>query len=271
MDFPTPCVMGIVNVTPDSFYEKSRVFDEAALLEKVGQMLKNGASIIDVGGMSTRPFSKEVPVKEEEKRIITSIQTIKKHFPESIISIDTYRASVAEKALNAGATIINDISGGEKDENMFSLVSEAHCPYILTHIQGTPETMQKKPTYKNVVEEIIFSLSKKIDTLTDKGIADIIIDPGFGFGKSIKDSYEMVATFEKFLSLGLPVLAGVSRKSMIQKTLDISVEKALNGTTILHTVLLEKGVSILRTHDVLEAQEAISLTKEILLSGNGEI
>lgn len=253
--------MGIINITPDSFYDGGKTFSEKDFLKQAEKMLAEGATFLDIGGYSSRPGADEISETEETKRVVAAIQLILKKFPEALISIDTFRSEVAKKAVEAGACIINDISGGTLDLNMYNTASKLKVPYILMHMRGTPKTMASLNTYKNVTIEVIKYLSEKISLARAEGINDIIIDPGFGFAKTRSQSFELLNNMELFQNLGLPVLAGVSRKSMIYKTLETSAENALNGTTSLNTIALLKAASILRVHDVKEAIECIILTQ----------
>lgn len=254
----TPKIMGILNLTPDSFYTKSRQTFKSSLIA-CEKMLNDGAEFVDVGGYSTRPGASEVSTEEEINRTIPVIEAISNEFPELAISIDTFRSAVAEIALDAGASMINDISGGELDAEMFKLVASRNVPFVLTHMQGTPQNMQTNPTYSSVATEVRSSLEQRLCTLKSMGATNVIVDPGFGFGKTLDQNYELLANFDLLRKLGVPLLAGVSRKSMIYKLLDTTAEKSLNGTTTLHTLLLEKGASILRVHDVKEAAQCITL------------
>ena len=259
LDLATCKVMGILNITPDSFYAGSRIKGEDAILKKAGQMLEEGCSIIDVGGMSSRPGAAMISVEEELQRVIPAIAIILKHFPETIISIDTFRAAVAKAAVEAGASIVNDISAGNMDDQMFETVAALQVPYIMMHMQGTPATMQQNPQYENLITDILDFFVWKIEQLRTLGVLDIILDPGFGFGKTLQHNYQLLRFLHCLKLPGLPLLAGVSRKSMIYKLLDTSAEKALNGTTALHMLCLQEGVKILRVHDVKEAVECIRL------------
>jgi len=264
LDLSIPQVMGIINVTPDSFYEGSRVESEKEIVETAVQMVKDGASILDVGGYSTRPYAPEVSSDEEEKRVLSAIRFILKEIPDAVISVDTFRAQIAEKAITEyGALIINDISGGDADPEMFGVVSRLNVPYIMMHMQGMPGNMQDNPVYKDVVADILKWFGRKIAVLKDAGVKDIILDPGFGFGKTIKHNFEILQRFNDFSVAGLPLLAGISRKSMIWKTLGIKPDEALNGTSVLNAVALLGGVDILRVHDVLEAVQTVSLIEKL--------
>ena len=252
-----PLVMGIINATPDSLYNRYEGSD--AVLLQAGQMLKDGAAILDIGGQSTRPGSKKISADEELQRVIAPIKAVHKNFPEAIISIDTYYSKVAAEAITAGASIVNDISAGSMDEEMIPTVASLHVPYICMHMKGTPQTMQQNPHYENVTREVLDFFIYKVNALHKAGITDIIIDPGFGFGKTIAHNFELLRNISLFKMTGCPILLGVSRKSSIYKTLGISPEEALNGTTALNTIGLMNGADILRVHDVKEAAEAIKL------------
>lgn len=254
-----PLVMGIINATPDSFYEGSRFSNIDTILKQAEKMIHDGAAIIDVGGQSTRPGSKRVSADEELSRVAEAISTLNKEFPETIISIDTYYSKVASAAVDAGASIINDISGGIMDENMHDTVAALKVPYVLMHIKGDPSNMQINPSYDNVTLEVLDYLKMKIHQIQKKGITDIIIDPGFGFGKTIAHNFQLLKDLSVFRMLDAPILLGISRKSTIYKTLGVTAEEALNGTTVLNTIGLMNGAAILRVHDVKEAKEAIDL------------
>ena len=255
----TPLVMGILNITSDSFYDGGKYLQPDAYLAQAVKMVSEGADILDIGAYSTRPGAAEVDETTEIERLTNAIKDIRKNFPELLISADTFRASVAKKAVEAGANIINDISGGTMDEAMFDTVAELEVPYILMHIQGTPQTMQVDPKYKNVTQEVKNFFEERMEILNKKGFKKIILDPGFGFGKTIEHNYQLLAEMDQFQELGLPVLAGISRKSMIYKLLNIKAKESLNGTSILNSFALQKGAKILRVHDVKEAQEVITL------------
>ena len=254
-----PLVMGIINATPDSFYEGSRQQTVDAILQQAGKMIQDGADILDIGGQSTRPGSSVVGAEEELKRVISAIEAIHRHFPETFISVDTYFSLVAKEAVNAGASIINDISAGGMDANMIATVAALQVPYVLMHMQGTPQTMQQSPQYENVTREVLDFFIKKNDELKKAGINDVIIDPGFGFGKTIAHNFELLRKLAVFKMIDHPLLLGISRKSTIYKTLDIRPTEALNGTTVLNTIGLMNGASIIRVHDVKEAKETIKL------------
>jgi len=264
LDLSIPKVMGVINITPDSFYEGSRATEEKEILKAAAGIIEDGADIIDIGGYSSRPGAADVPPEEEKKRVLTAICLINKEFPEIIISIDTFRSEIAREAVSeCGAHMINDISGGEADSNMFGVIQQLNVPYIIMHMQGMPENMQDNPVYSDVVADILVWFSSKIDRLQSAGVKDIIIDPGFGFGKTIRHNFEILHRLGDFSISGLPLLVGMSRKSMIWKTLGVSPEEALNGTTVLNTIALMKGADILRVHDVKEAVQVVRLMEMI--------
>lgn len=258
-----PQVMGILNITPDSFYADSRVNQDTAILKKAEQMVEEGALILDIGGYSTRPGAEDISPEEESKRVTQAISLIRSKFPDVLISVDTFRSSVAKAAVESGANIINDVSGGILDTTMFETVAQLKVPYILMHMRGTPQTMKDLNQYDNLLVDIGKELAEKCNQLKSLGVADIIIDPGFGFAKSIAQNYELLRNLGYFIRLGYPLLAGLSRKSMIYKTLHIEPSEALNGTTALNMVALQNGASILRVHDVKEANETIKLYKAL--------
>jgi dihydropteroate synthase len=255
--------MGILNVTPDSFFDGFRYTDEAALLKQTEKMITEGADIIDVGGYSSRPGAENISTEEEVKRVVPAIDAIRKSFPDTFISIDTFRATVAEKAIDAGASLVNDISGGELDLNMFATVAKLRVPYVLMHLRGTPQTMNSLTQYEHLLKEIIDYFHQKVFALQQLGAKDIIIDPGFGFAKTVEQNFELLQNLGALRVLGKPVLAGLSRKSMIWRTLKTNPENALNGTTALNAIALLKGASLLRVHDVREAKETISLLQHL--------
>jgi len=263
LNFDSPIVMGILNVTPDSFYDGGNLETESQLIEQAFNMIQSGATILDIGGYSSKPGAKEVSVEEELNRVVPAIQLISSKFPEVILSIDTFRSEVARAAVNAGAALINDISAGDLDSNMFMTVKELQVPYCLMHMQGTPQTMQTKPKYNKVVTEVFYSLAKKVEELKKMGINDLLIDPGFGFGKTIEHNYELLQNLPHLKLLNLPILVGLSRKSMIYKVLNCTPSEALNGTTALQSFALLGGANILRVHDVKEAQETIYLYNKL--------
>lgn len=254
-----PLVMGIINVTPDSFYEGSRLQNDETILTQATKMINEGADIIDVGGQSTRPGSERISVKEELERVLPAIEIILKNFPGTIISVDTYQSEVAIEAVNAGASIINDISAGNMDNHMIAAIANLQAPYICMHMKGTPESMQKNPVYENITKEVLDFFIQKVDDCKRAGINDIIIDPGFGFGKTITHNFKLLKEMAVLKMVEKPIMAGLSRKSTIYKTLGVTAEEALNGTTVLHTLALHNGANILRVHDVKEAKEAIQL------------
>ena len=251
--------MGILNATPDSFYDGGKNNSIEAALQRAEEILTQGGDIVDIGAASTRPGATEISIDEELERLLPVVKAIATEFPDAIISVDTYRAVVAEEAIKAGAHIINDIAGGTMDAAMFATVAKLHVPYILMHIQGTPQTMQQNPEYTNVVAEVLLSLSQKINELKRLGVADIIVDPGFGFGKTTEHNYQLLSNLRQLQLLGCPILAGVSRKGMIYKPLGLTASEALPGTIAANTIALEKGAAILRVHDVKEAVEAVTL------------
>jgi dihydropteroate synthase len=251
--------MGILNVTPDSFYTKGRQNSLQEHIDKAGQMLDEGAAILDIGGMSTRPRAEVIVPEAEQARVLPVIEALKKHFPQVFISIDTYRTNVAKSAVAAGADMVNDISAGELDAEMLTAVASLNVPYIAMHMQGTPETMQQNPGYDDISREIFDFFTEKIRQCRSAGIKDILLDPGFGFGKTIAHNYRLLKEMNAFLVLEKPLLVGVSRKSMIYKPLKSNAEGALNGTTAVHMLALQQGASVLRVHDVKEAQECIDL------------
>ncbi len=260
INLTTPVVMGILNITPDSFYDGGSYLNIIDQLKHVDKMITEGATIIDIGAMSTRPGALPVTQDEEMARLLPSLIAIRGHFSEVIISIDTFRSPVAKAAIEHGATMINDIYGGRFDNEMFNLVAQYHIPYILMHMQGTPDNMQINPHYKDVLIEVNDFFHTRIDLLPT-GVDQLILDPGFGFGKTVENNFQLLHHFESFRSFGLPLLAGLSRKSMITRVLQIKPKEALNGTTVLNTIALMKGANILRVHDVKEAVEAIRLVK----------
>ena len=259
LDLNIPKVMGIINVTPDSFYGGSRFNSDSEIVAAAEQMIKDGADIIDIGGSSSRPGAPETPACEEEKRVLSAVKLIRKEFPDAIISVDTYRAAIAEKAVvEYGAHIVNDISGGDADANMFEVISKIKVPYILMHTK-----QQNNPTYNDVVADILKYFSERIFRLRNAGVNDIIIDPGFGFGKTMEHNFEILRKLEEFAVSGLPLLVGLSRKSLIWKSLIITPEEALAGTVALNTVALMKGADIIRVHDVKEAVQTVKLVYRI--------
>ncbi len=263
VDLSTPAVMGILNLTPDSFHDGGKYIQNEVYLHHAESMLKAGALFIDIGAQSTRPGSARLTAEQEWERLETALLKLMKEFPAANFSIDTYHAAVAKRSVHAGAVLINDISGGSMDPAMFQTIAELHVPYIMMHIQGTPETMQLAPAYEDVVTEVIDYFNEKIGQLNSLGHTDILIDPGFGFGKTIAHNYELLRKMDLLKITGRPVVAGLSRKSMITKVLGISNMEALNGTSVLNTIALLKGADILRVHDVKEAVQAIYLVRQL--------
>lgn len=261
ISFNTPVLMGILNITTDSFYDGGKWSDEESILKQTQKMVAEGAIIIDIGGQSTKPGATAISVKEELERVIPVIKIIKKRYPQLILSVDTYRSEVAYQSIEAGANIINDISGGNLDNKMFETVAKLNVPYVLTHIKGMPENMQNKPQYENVVAEVKLFFKEKLEQLNKLGASNIILDPGFGFGKTIDHNYELLKNLKTFKELGFPILVGISRKSMINKIINTTPENALNGTTVLNTIALLNGANILRVHDVKEANETMELVE----------
>lgn len=254
-----PRVMGILNITPDSFYAGSRAMEEKQLLEQAGRMLADGADLLDIGGYSTRPGAAEVPAEEELKKVVWAITSVLHNFPEALISVDTFRAAVAQAGVEAGAAMINDISGGSLDEQMFPTVASLQVPYVLMHMRGNPQTMTSLNQYDDLAKEIIDYFAIRLNKLRQIGVKDIVVDPGFGFAKNIQQNYQLLNRMRLLKALDVPLLVGISRKSLIWKSLGISPEEAGNGTTVLNTLALERGASILRVHDVKQAAEAIKL------------
>ncbi len=264
IDLSIPRVMGILNITPDSFYEGSRMKGEEMILMQAEKMLKDGADFIDIGGYSSRPDAEEVSEEEEFERVIPAIELLTKHFPEILISIDTFRSKVAEKALEAGAAMVNDIAAGNLDSKMMEVVAKHQVPYIMMHMRGTPKTMKTLNQYEgDMTQEILYYFSEKINAARRLGINDLIVDPGFGFSKNIEQNFELFGKLELFEILELPLLIGISRKSLIYKSLGGEPADALNGTTVLNTVALTRGAAILRVHDVKEAVECVKLVGRI--------
>ena len=263
IDLATPKVMGILNLTPDSFYDGGKYKNESEILSQVYMMLKSGATFIDVGAYSSRPDARHITEAEELKRLLPIISLILKEFPKAIISVDTFRSEIAKQAVEAGAALVNDISAGKLDKHMLEVVAKLKVPYIMMHMKGTPQTMQQQTTYNNLLKDVLFYFSERIAQAKAHGIIDIIIDPGFGFAKTKEQSFDLLNHLELFKILDKPILSGISRKSMIYKTLENSPKEALNGTTVLNTVALQKGTSILRVHDVKEALECVKLLEQL--------
>lgn len=267
VDLTVPAVMGILNVTPDSFYAGSRVaMQTAGAVDTAGQMLTDGATFIDIGGYSTRPGAADVSPAEEADRVLPVIEAILARFPDALLSVDTFRASVARQAVEAGVCLINDVAGGTLDPAMFAIVADLGVPYVLMHLRGTPQTMQSLANYKNVVTEVIDELAVRLAQLRAMGQKDIILDPGFGFAKTPAHNFDLLSQLDAFALFDEPLLVGLSRKSTIWKTLHVTADDALNGTTVLNTVALLNGASILRVHDVREAVEAVKLTQQLSFS-----
>ena len=266
----TPWVMGILNITPDSFYKESRITEPLAAVERAEQMLNQGAKIIDIGGYSSRPGASPVSLEEEWNRlqnVIPAVRALTDKVPGTFISVDTFRASVAEKAIDAGAHMVNDISAGNLDNKMHEVVAKLKCPYILMHMQGDPSTMQHNPSYRHITQDIVKFFSERLPKLHDMGIHDTIVDVGFGFGKTLEHNYQLLRELHAFQLLGRPILTGISRKSMVYKALGNTAEESLNGSTALHMAALLQGSNILRVHDVKEAQETITLFTQLMPNG----
>lgn len=264
IDLSTPKVMGILNITPDSFYDGGRYQNESDIVSQTERMLLEGATFIDVGAYSSRPGADHISEEEELSRIVPVVDLLIKEFPEILLSVDTFRSSVARKTVDRGAAIINDISGGNMDFGMFETIAALQVPYIVMHMLGTPQNMQQGPNYKNVTTELITFFAEKITALRKLKVNDIIIDVGFGFGKTIPHNFELLQNLSLFKNLDVPILAGLSRKSMLYKTLGNTPQEALNATTSANTIALLNGASILRVHDVKEAMEAITITNQLI-------
>ncbi len=259
IDLSTPKIMGILNVTPNSFYDGGKFTLSENGLSQVGKMLEEGATFIDIGAYSSKPNAEFVSQEEERSRILPVVQGILKQFPDALLSIDTFRSEIAALCIENGAAIINDISAGNLDEKMMEVVAKYNVPYIMMHMRGTPQTMQSQTNYENIIKEMLFYFSEKVNKARSLGINDLIIDTGFGFAKTLEQNYEVLQNLELFQMLDLPLLAGISRKSMVYKPLGLTANEALNGTTVLNTIALSKGANILRVHDVKEALECITL------------
>lgn len=261
-----PKIMGILNLTPDSFFEGSRVrLEEKMILNTAEKMISEGADFLDIGGYSTRPGALDISMEEEVQRVVPAISLIKREFPETLISVDTFRSGVAKHAVESGADLINDISAGNLDSQMLAAVAQLNVPYIAMHMKGTPQTMQEEAIYQDLIPEILYYFSQKLEQFSKLGIKDVIIDPGFGFAKTREQNFQLLRDLRRFNALGLPILAGVSRKSMIYKTLQINPSEALNGTTALNMFALSQGANILRVHDVKEAKETVTLFEQLYL------
>lgn len=256
-----PILMGILNLTPDSFYDGGQYTNTRAILKRVGTMLKEGATIIDLGAYSSRPNAKHISLDEEQERLLPILKMVVKEYPKTILSIDTFRSEIAKNSILEGASIINDISGGMLDENMFQTIADLQVPYIVMHMQGTPQNMQQKPTYTDVILEIKQFFKEKVKKLNEIGVEKVILDVGFGFGKTLPQNYKLLRELESFKEFKKPLLVGLSRKSMLYKALQTNPEKALNASSVAHTLALLNGAKILRVHDVKEAQEVVTLLK----------
>ncbi|MDO5981545.1 dihydropteroate synthase [Flavivirga spongiicola] len=263
INLTSPKVMGILNITPDSFYDGGQHKNDTDILKHVELMLNDGATFIDIGAYSSRPNADHVSEADELKRILPIVNLILKEFPQVLLSIDTFRSNVAKQCIEAGAALINDISAGKLDDNMLQTIAKLHVPYIMMHMRGTPQTMQQQADYDDIIKDMLFYFSERIAAAKQLGIIDIIVDPGFGFAKTLEQNYELLNKLEHFKIIEKPVLAGISRKSMIYKTLETSAKESLNGTTVLNTIALQKNVSILRVHDVKEAMECIKLVESV--------
>lgn len=263
VDFKEPKVMGILNLTPDSFYDGGKYKDEKSVLNQVEKMIADGATFIDIGGYSSRPGATDISIDEELHRVIPIIELVLKHHPTLLISVDTFRSQVAKKAVEAGAAMVNDISGGDLDSNMLSTIAELQVPYILMHMRGNPQNMAQKTSYDDLIKDIFFELSKKIEHTVKHKINDVLIDPGFGFAKTVEQNFCLLKNLSFFSNLDKPLLVGLSRKSMLWKTLKISAKEALNATTSANTIALLNGANILRVHDVKEASECIKIVTEL--------
>lgn len=267
IELSKPLVMGILNITPDSFYSGNRFSQKDAIANRAQQIIDEGAVIIDIGAYSSRPGAVDVSEREEIARLTTALEVIRKILPDAVLSVDTFRSSVARVVVeNFEVDIINDISGGKLDEQMFKTVGALNVAYVLMHMQGTPQNMQLNPEYKNVTAEVSLYLSQQMEKLAFAGVTDVIVDPGFGFGKTLAHNYQLLNELDQLSLLKAPVLVGVSRKSMIYKVLDVTPEEALNGTTVVNTIALQKGADILRVHDVREAVECIQLVENLKMS-----
>ncbi|WP_428742016.1 dihydropteroate synthase [Tenacibaculum sp.] len=263
IDLTKPKVMGILNVTPDSFFDGGKYKNEHDILAQTEKMLNEGATFIDVGAYSSRPGAKHITEEEELQRMLPVVELLMEHFPEILISVDSFRSRVVEESINGGAAIINDISGGKMDEKMFEMVAKLQVPYIMMHMQGTPQSMQQNPQYENVVTDVISFFAEQLFKLRQLKVNDVIIDVGFGFGKTIEQNYELLKNLSLFKNLEVPILTGVSRKSMLYKLLGTTPQEALNATTVANTIALLNGTQILRVHDVKEAVEAVKIVEQL--------
>jgi dihydropteroate synthase len=270
IDFEVPKVMGILNITPDSFYDGGKYSNLEEIHRQFDNLISEGADIVDIGAVSSKPGATLINLKEEIKRLVPVLKLVLKNYPNTVVSIDTFRSEIAELAVrDYGVSIINDISSGSMDDMMFETIAKLQVPYVIMHMQGNPADMQQNPIYKDVVKEIMQFFSKKLLKLRTYGIHDIIIDPGFGFGKTMDHNYQLLSRLEEFKMIGLPLMLGLSRKSMIYKYFNCEPDDALNGTTVLHTIALMKNANILRVHDVLEAKQAVKLVQKNLDASNG--
>ena len=264
INLSSPKIMGILNITPDSFYDGGKFNKRGEILKQIEKMVNSGVDIIDVGGYSSRPGAKKVSIENELNRVIPAIELIKKKYPNAIISIDTFRSKVANEAIETGAAIVNDISGGNLDRSMFEVVAKYKTPYVLMHMKGTPANMMSKTNYSDVTKDVCKYFSERIAIAKSYGINDIMIDPGFGFSKTTQQNYELLNNLEFFKEFQRPIIIGISRKSMIYKTLNTTPDKSLNGSSVLHTISLMKGANILRTHDVKEALECVKIVSQLI-------
>ncbi len=262
IDLSTPKVMGILNITPDSFYDGGKLKDDKAILGQAEKMLNEGATFLDIGGYSSRPGAVDVSINEEISRVIPALELVLKHFPDTLISVDTFRSEVAQKSVEAGAALVNDISAGCLDEHMIPTIAKLQVPYVMMHMRGTPQTMNDYTEYEDVTLDVLRFFSERISSARNAGINDLIVDPGFGFAKTIPQNFELLSYLDLFKNLDIPLLVGLSRKSMIYKTLNTTPQQALNGTTALNSIALLKGASILRVHDVKEAVECVELVEK---------
>lgn len=263
IDLSTPKVMGVMNLTPDSFYDGGKLTSKKEILLQANKMLKEGATFLDLGAYSSRPGAQFVSEKEEIHRLLPVIKILLDEFPEILLSIDTFRSNVANESIYAGASLINDISAGTLDDHMFKIIAQHQVPYVMMHMRGTPETMMQNTDYRDLTKEVIYYFSERIAKARSFGINDLIVDPGFGFSKTLDQNYELFNDLELFRNLNVPLLIGISRKSMIQKKIKTTAADSLNGTTALHAIAIQKGVSILRVHDVKEAFETINLLQNL--------
>jgi dihydropteroate synthase len=258
-----PVIMGILNITPDSFHDGGKYTRESDWLKRADEMLEQGADIIDIGGYSSRPGAMHISEEEEAERVLRTIRSVRQRFPEALISVDTFRSEIARESVNSGANIVNDISGGTLDDKMFETIAELNVPYILMHIKGTPQDMQKDPQYEYVVKEVFEFLKTRLEKLRSLGVNQVILDPGFGFGKTVDHNFELMRHLDKFTELGCPILVGISRKSIVNKLLNISSKDSVNGTSVLNTIALQNGARIIRVHDVKEAREVITILNKM--------